>query len=259
MSRAVITLNSNELREQATYWVSQAPPGTRVEFRAPQRTLPQNDLMWSRLTDVARQTDWHGQKLTPTDWKDMFTAGLRRARIVPNIDGDGFVQLGLHTSEMSKEEMGNLLDLIDAFGAERGVTFQDLVSNSSEQPVSPVGAQADAPEAQSAPASASGQQSEPSTVPSGPDVDERDEDGGGDETPSSSLPDGTLILYAAALRRAQKKESLSKYAKVFWETHGGWEKWQHTTDGATAAAIFNIFRDHFGNKEQIELQLRELI
>lgn len=132
-------------------------------------------------------------------------------------------------------------------------------SDSSESPPAPQAeALTDAPEANEAPASASGQQSEPSTD-SGPDVDEGDGDGGGNETPSPALPEGDLIIYANALRRAQKKESLSKYAKVFWDERGGWEKWQSTTDGATAAQIFNIFRDHFGNRDQIELQLRELI
>jgi hypothetical protein len=32
----------------------------------------------------------------------------------------------MRTSDMSKAEMGALLDLIEAFGAERGVTFSDL-------------------------------------------------------------------------------------------------------------------------------------
>lgn len=103
----------------------QAPPGTRVEFKAPKRTLPQNDLLWSRLTEISTKVDWHGQKLTPADWKDMFTASLRKARVVPNLEGDGFVLLGLHTSDMSKDEMSNLLDLIDAFAAERGIIFQE--------------------------------------------------------------------------------------------------------------------------------------
>lgn len=75
---------------------------------------------------------------------------------------------------------------------------------------------------------------------------------------SSSLPAGWEILYAAALRRAQKKDSLAKYAHMFWEERGGWTSFKDTSDGATAAAIFNVLRDNFGNKEQIDLQLREI-
>lgn len=127
MNRAVIAIRDKSDRERAVRWVHQAPAGTRLEFKQVKRSLPQNDLMWSRLTEIAVQVDWHGQKLAPGDWKDMFTAALRKARVVPNLDGDGFVLLGLRTSDMSKEEMTNLLDLIDAFAAERGITFHENV------------------------------------------------------------------------------------------------------------------------------------
>lgn len=125
MSRAILTLRSAGDRSRAHSWIEKAPKNTTVEFKAERRTLPQNDRLWAMLTDVATQVEWHGQWLTPTDWKDMFTASLRKARIVPGIDPGSFVLLGLHTSRMDKEEMSLLLDLIEAFGAERGVTFND--------------------------------------------------------------------------------------------------------------------------------------
>lgn len=124
MSRALLTLRTIADRDRACRWVRQAPIGSRVEFKAPRRTLPQNDRMWAMLTDIARQVDWYGQKLTPDDWKDVFTASLRKAHVVPGLDG-GFVPLGMRTSDMSKEEMGALMTLIEAFGAERGVAFGD--------------------------------------------------------------------------------------------------------------------------------------
>jgi len=125
MSRALITIHGAADRGRVVQLASQAPTGTRVEFKKAKRTLPQNDLLWGRLTDVSRQVDWHGQKLTPTDWKDVFTAALRESRVVPGIDPGTFVVLGLHTSDMTKEEMAELLDLIDAFAAERGVELSD--------------------------------------------------------------------------------------------------------------------------------------
>lgn len=125
MSRAILTLRSAGDRSRAHSWIEKAPKNTRVEFKAERRTLPQNDRLWAMLTDVATQVEWHGQWLTPTDWKDMFTASLRKARIVPGIDPGSFVILGLHTSRMDKEEMSLLLDLIEAFGAERGVVFNE--------------------------------------------------------------------------------------------------------------------------------------
>lgn len=125
MGRALIVVRSQADRARASTWVQKAPPGTRIEFKAQKRSLPQNDLMWSRLSEVAQQVEWYGQKLSAEDWKDVFSASLRKARVVPGLDAGSFVPLGMRTSDMSKEEMSNLLDLMDAFAAERGVVFSE--------------------------------------------------------------------------------------------------------------------------------------
>lgn len=88
------------------------------------RSLPQNARLWAMLTDLAQQVDWYGQKLTPEEWKDVATAGLKRQRAVPGIDG-GFVVLGAHTSKMTKAEMVELQDFIEAFGAQQGVVWSE--------------------------------------------------------------------------------------------------------------------------------------
>lgn len=126
MSRATIILNSSAARRKAASWVETAPPGTRIEFKAPKRTIPQNDRMWAMLTDVAQQVPWHGLKLSPDDWKLMFLDALKReVRMVPNIDGNGFVSLGRSSSDLSKGEFSDLLEIIAAFGAKHGVQFGD--------------------------------------------------------------------------------------------------------------------------------------
>ncbi len=127
MSRALYTLKDEGERKRVARLVYDSPLMSRVELKAPARSLDQNSLLWQRLTEVSTHVVWHGQKLDPTDWKDMFTASLRKARVVPGIDPGSFVLLGLHTSDMSKAEMTMLLDLIDAFGAEHGVVFRDTV------------------------------------------------------------------------------------------------------------------------------------
>lgn len=94
-----------------------------------------------------------------------------------------------------------------------------------------------------------------------------DDTGGGDagepSSPSTNemptLPEGWSITYAAALRRAQKKDSLSKYAAQYWSQYGGWDIHKNGPHAETAAAIFNAFNNNFGNKDAIEDQLRELL
>jgi hypothetical protein len=44
---------------------------------------------------------------------------------VPNLDGTGFVALGMSTSRMSVREMSDLIELVFAFGAERNVEWSD--------------------------------------------------------------------------------------------------------------------------------------
>jgi hypothetical protein len=113
MTRALIVLSGDAERERAAHWAAKLPQGTRVEYKAPKRSLPQNDRMWAMLTDVATQLPWHGIKLSPDDWKLIFLDALKRElRMVPNIDGSGFVNLGRSSSDLSKAEMTDLIELI---------------------------------------------------------------------------------------------------------------------------------------------------
>lgn len=129
MSRALLTLYGQADRARAIQWVTKAPAGTRLEFKATKRTIPQNDRMWAMLTDISTQMLWHGQKLTPDDYKLVFLDALKRElRIVPNIDGNGFVNLGRSSSDLTKSEMSDLIEIIAAFGAQHSVVFHDQES-----------------------------------------------------------------------------------------------------------------------------------
>lgn len=88
------------------------------------RSVEQNSRMWAMLADVSQQVDWYGSKLAPEEWKDVFTAALKRQKVVPGLDG-GFVAIGTRTSEMTGAEMSELMELMAAFGAERSVQFHD--------------------------------------------------------------------------------------------------------------------------------------
>lgn len=112
-----------QARRRAMQAVADAPDGYAVTVSEPARNLEQNAKLWAMLTDVSRQVEWYGKKLAPEDWKHVFSASLRKLQVVPNLDGTGFVALGLSTSRMSKREFGELIELIQAFGAERGVEF----------------------------------------------------------------------------------------------------------------------------------------
>jgi hypothetical protein len=125
MSRAVIILTSRETRHRAASWVMKAPTGTRVEFKEAKRSTDQNALMWACLTEIARSVVWHGVKLSADDWKLIFLSALKQEmRLVPNLDGTGFVSLGRSSSDLSKAEMSDLIELLFQFGAEQGLDLQ---------------------------------------------------------------------------------------------------------------------------------------
>lgn len=133
MSRALIILRTAADRAKASAWIAKAPVGTRVEYKAPKRSLPQNDRMWAMLTEVAEQVAWHGMRLPADDWKLVFMDALNREiRMVPNIDGNGFVNLGRSSSDLSVSEMSDLMELIAAFGAKHDVLFSDDAPTSSQ-------------------------------------------------------------------------------------------------------------------------------
>jgi hypothetical protein len=114
-----------QARQRAREAIAQAPDGFVVRISEPTRTLEQNARLWAMLGDVSAQVVWYGKKLSPEDWKHIFSSSLRKLEVVPNLDGNGFVALGLSTSRMSKRELGDLMTLIEAFGAERDVIWSD--------------------------------------------------------------------------------------------------------------------------------------
>lgn len=96
-----------------------------VTIQEATRSLEQNARLWATLSDVSEQVNWHGRKLTTEQWKHIFTAALTKQDVVPNLTGDGFVVLGQSTSKMTVGQLSNLIELINAFGAEHGVRFGD--------------------------------------------------------------------------------------------------------------------------------------
>lgn len=91
------------------------------------RSIEQNSRMWALLSDVAQQVEWPVdgklQRLSPEEWKDIFTAAHTKGqRVAQGIEG-GFVMLGARTSRMSVGDMIDLQTLIEAFGFEHNVVW----------------------------------------------------------------------------------------------------------------------------------------
>lgn len=128
MKRQFLLRNAN-IRANALNAISQLQLDDKrpfvIEIKEVNRSLDQNAKLWAVLSDVSRQVEWHGRKLSSEAWKHIFTAALIKQDVVPNIAGDGFVVLGQSTSKMTVGQMRDLIELIHAFGAERNVYWGD--------------------------------------------------------------------------------------------------------------------------------------
>lgn len=93
------------------------------------RTLAQNTKMWPMLRDIAKQVQWHVngrlEWLSEEDWKDIFTSALvKDQRVAQGLEG-GWVLLGVHTSKASRAFIADMIELMYAFGSQRGVMWSD--------------------------------------------------------------------------------------------------------------------------------------
>jgi hypothetical protein len=132
MARRSFVIISEAVRERAIEWLRQLPLKSVVRTDdKPTRSGAQNDRFHAMLDDVAAQIMWRDVfqrpiKMTRENWKRFFLQMFKRETlIVPNEDGTGFYDLGVRSSELSVSEMSDCMELIAAFGAERGVKFKE--------------------------------------------------------------------------------------------------------------------------------------
>lgn len=132
-SRAQLVMTGRGVREKAIRWINQAPAGTRVEFKAPQRSVEQNDRMWAMLTDIVTQRTFNGRKYTTDEAKVVFMHACgREIEVLPSLDGKSFVPYGQSSSDLSVAEMSDLIEFLFAWGAENNITWSD--PKNAEQP-----------------------------------------------------------------------------------------------------------------------------
>lgn len=125
-SRALIVLAFPSDRAKAKRLIDEAPNNARVTIQEPKRSLPQNDRFWAHMTDIAEQTLHHGQRLDKEDWRVLFLDALdREARMVPTLQGVGWVNLGRSSSRLSKAEMADLITYVEAWCAQNNITLRD--------------------------------------------------------------------------------------------------------------------------------------
>ena len=103
----------------------------RIEECQPTRTLDQNAMFHAICGDIARQKEWAGQKLDAEAWKRLLVdawarvEGKVQGRVVPSLDGNSIVNLGIQTRRMKVGEMADLITYAQSWCAENGVVLND--------------------------------------------------------------------------------------------------------------------------------------
>lgn len=128
-------LINDAVRRNAAKFCMEAPEGWTVVFREPIKSRGQENVYHDMIGDIAKQCDVMGEKMGEEDWKRLLIDGFERymrelgtplthgGRIVPSLDGTGFVQLGAQSRKFRKREASCFIEFLGAFGAERGVRW----------------------------------------------------------------------------------------------------------------------------------------
>lgn len=105
----------------------------------PGRSGQQNKMFHAILGQIARQASHLGSTWTTEDWKRLHLhnfckeRGLPAGQIVPALDGQGVVQLGLQSRKLTKEEAIEFTEYLMAWCAQNGVTISEV----SQAPIRP--------------------------------------------------------------------------------------------------------------------------
>lgn len=88
------------------------------------RTIPQNDKMWATLTDLARAKP-EGRVLPVHKWKSLaMDAAGKKPDWERSLDGESMVCVGYKSSRLTKDEMSEVIEAINAYAAGHGIILR---------------------------------------------------------------------------------------------------------------------------------------
>ena len=101
-----------------------------LEIKDATNSRDQEEKYHAMIGEIAKQAQHLGAKWDSESWKrllvDQFCKdnGLKTGAVIPNLAGDGIVQLGMQTRNFTKEQASEFVEWLHAWGAEHGVTFE---------------------------------------------------------------------------------------------------------------------------------------
>ena len=101
-----------------------------LEIKDATKSRHQEEKYHAMIGEVAKQAQHLGAKWDAESWKrllvDQFCKdnGLKTGAVIPNLAGDGIVQLGMQTRNFTKEQASEFVEWLHAWGATNGIHFE---------------------------------------------------------------------------------------------------------------------------------------
>jgi hypothetical protein len=101
-----------------------------LEIKDAGKSRDQEKLYHELIGQIAKQAQHMGAKWDAESWKRLLVdsycreKGMKTGAVIPNLAGDGIVQLGMQTRNFTKEQASEFVEWLHAWGAEHGVTFE---------------------------------------------------------------------------------------------------------------------------------------
>ena len=108
----------------------QAGKQLTLEIKQSNKSREQEEKYHAMIGEIAKQAQHLGAKWDAESWKrllvDQFCrdSDIKTGVVIPNLSGDGIVQLGFQTRKFTKEQASEFVEWLHAWGAEHGVVYE---------------------------------------------------------------------------------------------------------------------------------------
>lgn len=126
-----------QIKRNAAQAVMNAPDKYIVRIQEPRKSRDQEEKYHAMIGDIARQVDLIGERRNTEDAKRLLIDAFARvmaadgtplnqsSRIIPSLDGSGFVQLGIQSRKFRVAEASSFIEYLYAFGTENNVVWSE--------------------------------------------------------------------------------------------------------------------------------------
>lgn len=102
-----------------------------IEIKDAEKSRDQEEKYHAMIGEIAKQASHLGSKWDAESWKRLLVDqyckdnGIKGASVLPNLSGDGIVQLGFQTRKFSKEQASEFVEWLYSWASTNGVELKD--------------------------------------------------------------------------------------------------------------------------------------